>query len=111
MLTALLLGVLFATSQHLMNDYLNKRDVNSVNISSSWVSRLNTALAFLVKTCFVITIGVAFIQRQWLNMHNEWLRVGEIDALTGILGNFFNFFNFSVWAHHPLLTLMALFAW
>lgn len=111
MVAALLLGLMFATAQHLVNDYLNERAVDSVALSSRWVSRINTALAFLVKTCLAVTIGVAFIQRLWLKMHDESLRVLEIDALTGILGNIFNFFGTSVWFHHPMLTLMALVAW
>lgn len=111
MVSALLLGILFATAQHLLNDYLDGQDIDIVHISSRWVSRINTALAFLVKTCLVTTIGVAFVQRQWLNLHHESLRVKEIDGLTGILGNIFCFFGTSVWFRHPLLTLIALVAW
>ena len=108
---ALLLGLGVALAHHFMNRYLHGKPVSDVKVSQAWISRFNTALAFLANTAFNIGVGTAFVQRQWLRLHQQSFRVSEVDSLTSVLGNIFSFFSSSVWCRHPILLSIALVSW
>ena len=112
MVAALLVGLAMALAHHFMCVRLNDTDLDQVGVSQTWISRFSTALAFLVKMFFVISVGVAFIQRQWLNFHHQPYRISDIDAVTGILGNVLEFLTLGlVWFRNPLLTILAIVSW
>lgn len=111
MFATLLAGLGTALGHHFMNVSLNGKQVDQAGLSQSWVSRFSTSLAFLVQFFFATSVGVAFVQRQWLNFHRESYKIEEIDSLTGILGNIFNFFSGLVWLRNPILTMIAIVSW
>lgn len=108
---ALLAGLGFSLAHHFMNQSLNGTPVTEVSISQTWVSRFGTALAFLVKMCFTVAVGVAYVQHQWWKSHRRAFSVRELDALTTVLSNVFSFVTSCVWLSSPLLTIVALISW
>lgn len=104
-------GLGCAISHHFMGVRLHLRPVESISLSQAWISRFSTALAFLVKTALVISIGAAYTQRQWRGFSQQSFKTSDVDALTGVLGNIFNFFSSTIWFRHPVLTIVALVSW
>lgn len=111
MLAALLAGIVISLAHHFMNSHLHGRAVDDVSLSQSWIARFGTALAFSVKTSFTISVGVAFVQHQWLEFHRQCFRIDEVDALTSVLGNAFIFFTSTVWLRQPVMTMLGLVSW
>lgn len=95
MLVALAAGVVVAFAHHLTNAHLNGKPVDETKLPQAWISRIGTALAFLVKLAFAVSVGVAFT-RQWLRFHHQSFKLREVDAVTSILGNAFSFFDGTV---------------
>jgi hypothetical protein len=110
-LASLSAGLGVALAHHFMNVYLDGKPVNKITLSQSWVSRFGTALAFLVKLSFTISVGAAFVQYQWMRFHKESFRIQDVDALTSVLGNFLSFFASSVWFRQPVLLTLGLVSW
>ncbi|KAF2462933.1 uncharacterized protein BDR25DRAFT_320387 [Lindgomyces ingoldianus] len=110
-LLALLMGLGVALAHHSMNVRLNNKPVAEIKVSQAWISRFSTALAFLTNTCFIVSVGASFTQRQWLRFHQQSFTIAQIDAVTGILGNLLGFFSSRVWFRHPILVLTALASW
>lgn len=110
-LSSLLLGLGIALAHHLMNSHLDQRPTHTVGLSQAWVSRFNTALAFLVKLAFTICVGATFVQRQWYSFHRHSFKVNEVDSITSVLGNALSFFDATVWIRNPLLAFAAAVAW
>lgn len=110
-LTALLFGLALALAHHFMNVGLNGKPVADVKLSQAWVSRFSTALAFLVKTAFTISISAVFIQRQWLSFHRQSFKIVDIDNVTSILQNPLGFLSRFIWLQTPILALIALMSW
>jgi hypothetical protein len=111
MFLTLFAGAATALGHHFMNVSLNETQVDQAKLSQAWASRFSTSLAFLVQFFFATSVGVAFVQRQWLNFHHNPYKVDEVDSLTGILGNIFDFFGDLVWLRNPMLTMVAIIAW
>lgn len=111
MLVSLALGLGIALTHHFVCLGLNNKPVTHFTLSQSWIFRFNTALAFIVKVAFATSVGTAYVQHQWLRLHQNEFRTQEIDALTGILGDLSGFISSSVWYRHPVLTCMALVSW
>ncbi|KPI37348.1 uncharacterized protein AB675_10331 [Cyphellophora attinorum] len=112
MSSALLFGVAIAVSQHFMNIYLDGKVVDEIALSQAWVSRFETALAFLFKTVLSICVGDAFVQHQWRHLHQRtFQQMGDIDCVTNALRKPSNMFEWRVWITAPLLTLIALISW
>ncbi|KAF7187316.1 hypothetical protein HII31_11404 [Pseudocercospora fuligena] len=110
-ISGLFIGLAIALAHHFMNSSLSGKTVESVSLSQAWVSRFATALAFLTKTAFVMSVGAAFMQHQWHRFHRQSYRIEEVDALTSVLGNILNLFSHKFWIRNPLLALMAIVAW
>jgi hypothetical protein len=110
-LSALLAGLGFAIAHHLLGEHLDGRPVVDIPVSQAWVSRISTALAFLVKVALAVSVGTAYVQHQWLRFHKQSFKTKDVDALTGVLGNALSFVGSHIWLRHPLLTLMALISW
>lgn len=110
-LLALSIGLGFALAHHFMGVSLNNKPVAQVDLSQAWISRFNTALAFLVKLALATSVGAAYTQHQWQRLRQQDFRTSEIDALTSVLANAFSFLSSAVWIKHPVLALMALVSW
>lgn len=110
LLFSLLLGLGIALTHHLVNSHLDRRPTNSVGFSQAWVSRFNTALAFLAKLAFTICVGSAFVQRQWYSFHRRPFKVNEVDSIANVLSNVLSFLD-AVWFRNPLLAFMAAMSW
>lgn len=112
-LVALAAGLGFSLAHHFMGSYLHLKPVEdvSVYVSQAWITRFGTAFAFVVKTTLAISIGTAYIQRQWMRFHLQSFKTAEVDLLTGLLGNAFSLFSSPVWLRHPMLTLLAVVSW
>lgn len=107
---SLLAGLALAIGHYAFYSHLNNMLVGPT-ISQTWVNRIGTAFAFLVKLCFVIAASTAYAQRQWLVMGKSTLKIGQIDSMTGILNNIFNLFDGLLWLRHPLLGSIAVVTW
>lgn len=104
-------GIGLAAAHHSMGSYLDGQPVADIWLSQAWISRLSTAFAFLVKMMLTISVGTAYVQRQWMQIHLETLRVEDVDTLTTVLGNVFGICRSTMWNHHPMLTVLALVSW
>ncbi|KAF2445052.1 hypothetical protein P171DRAFT_287979 [Karstenula rhodostoma CBS 690.94] len=60
---------------------------------------------------FTISVGAAFVQRQWWNFQRQQFSVHEIDAVTTVLGDLFGLLALSAWRKVPLLAVAALISW
>lgn len=65
MLAALFTGVLLGVGHHCFNQHLHLQLVSETLLSQTWVSRIDTAFAFLVRTALVVSVIIAYEQRQW----------------------------------------------
>ena len=104
-------GLCLALVHHFFNSYLHGRAVSVAVISQTWVSRLGTGFAFLFKMVLAISIGSAYIQRQWWKFHRQDFSIHEIDAITSILGNISSISTLSAWARTPILLVIAVISW
>lgn len=111
MLCGLICGVAFAIGHHFLYYNVNGQPVTNFRTSQTWFLRIGNLLAILVKLSFVVSTGVAFIQLQWMKIHEVALTVKDIDALSGVLSNVLNFFDTSVWWRFPSLLMLALVFW
>lgn len=108
---ALLFGLGVALAHHFTYSSLDGKLVAEVSLSQAWISRIGTALAFVAKLAFTISVGASFVQHQWLQFYRRPFRVKDVDVLTGVLGNLLCFLESRVWFHQPLLMLLALVSW
>lgn len=107
---SLLAGLALSVGHYAFYAHLNNMLVAST-LSQTWVNRIGTAFAFLVKLCFVIAASTAYAQRQWLVMGRSTLKIGQIDSMTGVLNNIFNLFDGFLWLRHPVLGTIAIVTW
>lgn len=110
-LSTLLAGLVCALAHHFTNAYLSGQVVTDCAIPQAWVLRLQTVFAFLVKMFFTVSVGSAFVQRQWWKFHRQGFNVREIDAITTVLGDVFSLLTLSAWRKAPLLAVAALISW
>ena len=111
MLAGLICGSCFALGHHFLYQNINGLPVDNVQTSQAWFLRSGNLLAALVKLSYAISIGVVFVQVQWLKLHQIPLRVKDIDALSNVLSDILNIFGNSVWLRLPSLTLLAIIFW
>lgn len=110
-LSTLLAGLVCTLVHHFLNAFLNGRVVTDTSISQAWVLRVQTIFAFLVKMFLTVSIGAAFVQRQWWSFRQPQFSVREVDAVTTVLGNVFGLLTLSAWRKAPLLAAIALISW
>ena len=111
MVLAFFAGLVVILAQHFTYSYLNEREVDSISVSQSWISRISTGLAFAIKVALIVCVGTAFVQHQWLRFNQESFTVNEVDTLGSALGNTSRLFVSTVWVSHPLLAFMAIVSW
>ena len=100
-----------AIGHHLFYAQINGARVNETYPSQLWIVRIATGMAFLVKTLFVISAGIAYTQYQWLTTRSQPFKIRQIDALSSILANPLGFCETRAWLHFPALTLLAGITW
>lgn len=110
-LSSLLMGLGLALAHHFMNVQLDGKALEDVKVSQAWISRFSTALAIMAKTAFTISVGAAFVQRQWLRFRRQSFKIGDVDAVTSAIGNPLGLFSSTIWFHHPILVLIAMVSW
>ncbi|KAK5310170.1 hypothetical protein LTR70_009672 [Exophiala xenobiotica] len=106
MLVTLVAGVFIAVGHHLFYSRLDGQPVDT-QISQTWVNRIGTGLAFVVKLFFVAAVGIAYTQYQWRTISRKPWKIKQIDSLTGVLNNAWYFYDVSLWTRVPVLTVMA----
>ena len=111
MLAGLVCGSCFALGHHFLYQNINGLPIDNIQTSQAWFLRSGNLLAALVKLSYAISIGVVFVQVQWLKLHQVTLRVKDIDALSNVLSDILNMFGNSVWLRLPSLTLLAMIFW
>ena len=116
---ALLAGVALALGHHLFYASLNKTTVSpdTLSVLGSSISRqeLNiaagTALAFLAKASFVLSVSVSFMQLFWAKAKSRPKTLANLDHLYSALGNLLTLSNLPLWWAYPLLLVTAVAAW
>lgn len=93
MVAAFLTGIIFAISHHLYYSSMQGRLVYSSS-QQEWALRIGNAFAFLVKTSFASTIGVAYIQHLFTVFKKRSL---SVDALDSAFGGTTSIFNLASW--------------
>ena len=110
MISALIIGTVFALIHHLFYFYWNNKAVRSSS-QQQWVVRGGTAFAFVVKTAFAVATGTAYSQVLWLSLRGASNRIGRIDSMFGILGNAWEFLDLKLWLGVPTLAVPAIITW
>lgn len=110
MLATLIAGVSIAVGHHLFYSRLNGQPVDT-QLSQTWVNRIGTALAFVVKLFFVAAVGIAYTQYQWRTISRKPWKIRQIDSLTGVVNNAWFFYDISLWTRVPVLTVIAAVSW
>ena len=114
MLSSLLSAIALAILHDTMNRSLNGNTVNPDGPwNQQWTSRYGTALAFFIGTLFVVCVGTAFVQKQWLNIstRQQTLRIRNLDVLSSALSNPFCLVSSLTWLQNPLLLMIAMTSW
>ena len=110
MIGVFIAGVLFAVGHHLYYQHYNNQVVKGEN-QQQWINRIGTGFAFLVKTCFAIATGTAYVQQFWLTLRSKATRVDRIDAMFTVLQDPTSFWNIKLWLGNPFLTVLAVVTW
>jgi hypothetical protein len=90
---------------------INGARVEETYTSQIWTVRIATGIAFLVKTLFVISAGIAYTQYQWLTTRSKTFKIRQIDAISSVLTNPLAFCETRAWARFPALSLLAGITW
>jgi len=106
-----LIGLLAAVGQHFFYHFLDGRQIDQVNISQSWVSRISTAFSFLFKSMMVATVGIAYAHSFWHRVRGDAIRVKGINAMFSVLKNPLKFFNMDVLVRAKILLIIAVISW
>lgn len=76
-----------------------------------WHARFGTALAFLVKTCFVAAVAIAYKQSAWLNMRSKAHSVSGLDSMFSGTTDILAFFSLDFMLHAKVAALIAGVTW
>lgn len=106
----LVLGVGGAIGHHLYYSTLHEQLAGTAS-EQQWVTRIGTALAFLIKAAFATAVMISRQQRVWVSLREKFLSLYAIDALFGVTDDFFQFFNGEMVARAKTATLMAVVRW
>lgn len=111
LLTTLLLGIGLSFGHDAFYRYLDTREVNDVIISQTWVNRVGTALAFLVKTSLVACVTTAYVQLFWYKARNRSFALAKIDTLFALPADPWSFHDLALLLRVPDLLLLGLAMW
>ena len=107
MISALLVGLLFAIGHDRYYHYYDHRAVGS-SLEQTVIVNVGTAFAFLVRMFFAISTATVFSQQIWLSLRCRAESIQDIDALFDSLGNVLQFRKIILWARHWGLAVIAL---
>lgn len=110
-IVSLLFGIAFAIGHDRYNHFLDGRRADAYDISQEWVSRIETAFAFLVNTSLAATVAAAYAQRLWRNVKSEAIEVGTMDALMAAPTDMLSQLNPRAWLSAPGMLLMGTVIW
>jgi hypothetical protein len=111
MVLSLISGIAFCVGHHFFYANYDSLEVDSVDISQTWIIRIGTGFAFVAKTLLVVATSIAFVQYQWMTLSKQCFKIRQIDSMTGILGNALSFLESRMWLRFPVLTLLAVGVW
>lgn len=125
MLIALFAGLLFALGHHVFYDKLDGSEIPTGNYTMSFydsgISKqqsniaIGTALAFAVKTSFVLAVSTAYFQLFWRSLVGPSSRqpspLHAIDKAHSALRDATVIINFRSWKRFPLLLTLGLITW
>ena len=111
MFGALGFGVLFALGHHFYYHFLDGRAIDETRFSQSISIGIGTALAFLVKACLVLAIGIAYVQLFWRRLSASAVEIQEIDSLFAARANLTELFALHMWTRHSVLAFIAALSW
>lgn len=108
--TLLFLAVGGAIGHHLYYSSLDEQLAGTAS-EQQWVTRIGTALAFLIKAALATAVMISRQQRVWVSLRQKFLSLYAIDALFGVTDDFFQFFNGEMVVRAKTATLMAVVRW
>lgn len=107
-------AVFLALAHHLVYNYFDDKVLSS-NMDSQYqqklISRVGTALAFLVKATLTVTISIVFSQQFWLSLGKKAERISDIDAISSVRGNILQLFRVQLWFRQWILAGLAVLMW
>ena len=107
---AFMSGLCFAIGHHLFYLSLDGIIVENATFTQQVNTGIGTALAFLVRSAFVIAVGTAYVQVLWYSLRSERLSISSIDALASLTSTFQAFGSPRIW-RHPIVVSLALLSW
>lgn len=119
MLGALAAGILLAAGHHLFYSHLEGQAVSTTSVLGSSVTQqelniaIGTAFAYLVKSCLLSAMAVAFVQLFWREARYA-VEAPTLEKLDDMYSAFFNvagLLSVPLWMKYPLLVLVAVLAW
>ena len=110
MLASAVLGIAFAVSHHFFHASLDGKPVRSTT-SQQWNGRVSLAFSLLVRYCFKISIGIAFVQCFWAGVKAYATKLDTTDSVFMLLTSPLGFFKLRVWKFYPLLVTLSLLSW
>lgn len=110
MISAFLMGAVFAVFQHLLYSFLHHREAADENQKFRWVL-YGRALAYLSKVAFGGCVVLVFRQRLWRTFRERALTVLSIDQLFGATEDLSLFGNWDIITNAPLLVIVAMIIW
>ena len=119
MVASLLAGAIFALGHHLFYSNLAAQKVPDERYNVAGVSvspqQLNiaagTSFAFLMKSCLVTAISVAYTQVMWKTTIGRSVPITTLDSMFSALGNGFHLLYLGAWRPFRLMVLLVLVAW
>lgn len=121
MLGGLAAGVLFAGGHHLFYSSLDGKPVSNGFLLGSTISKqelnvsIGLAFAFLVKSCLVFSMSVAFVQLFWREAKAPNPRhvptLARLDSLHSVFNNILALVDVRLWLRSPLPFMIAALAW
>ncbi|OQD98050.1 hypothetical protein PENSOL_c010G03914 [Penicillium solitum] len=102
-----LLGILIGIGHHLCYNYLNGKPV--ANYSQTWILRIATGAAFLVKVILALSVGIALSHVKWFFLRRRHFKIGSLDKMFTLQSSLLSFFSRDLLAAPLVLIMAALF--
>lgn len=103
-----LLGAGLAVTHHFVYRHF---DGKAVADTQRWINLFATAIAFAIKTCLTVSIGLAFQETLWAAVRRNFIKVESLDRLFSAQSNPLSFFSWDAVTHAFLPFTLAAVAW
>lgn len=104
-------GLAFALGHHVLYQSLDGQPVDHHLFNQQTNLAAGQALAFLVRACLVVAVGMSYWQVFWGTILRSPFAMSQVDVLAGLLGSVLDMLNFRVLFSRPALMLLASLAW